>query len=276
MIADYHVHTYYSEDSQYPMEDVVKDAIEKGCGELCFTDHVDYGILPDANEDVYKYLPSGKRRMNVDYPRYYEEFLALKEKYGDRIKLKLGLEFGMQSHTVDRYKALFKRYPFDFIILSVHEVNDLELWDSSYMEGKSQREYNEGYYKEILKILESYSDFSVLGHLDVIVRYDPKGAYAFEKVKPLVEEILKKVISMGKGIELNTSNQRYGLADSTPSREILELYRDLGGRIITLGSDSHKPEHLNANIEWGKAYLRELGFDVFCTFEGMKPIFHKL
>ena len=84
------------------------------------------------------------------------------------------------------------------------------------------------------------------------------------------------MIADGKGIELNTSSHRYGLKDSTPSVDILILYRSLGGRIITLGSDSHKPAHLGAYLQEAAGELRELGFTEFCTFERMRPIFHPL
>ena len=89
-------------------------------------------------------------------------------------------------------------------------------------------------------------------------------------------KILKIVIQDGKGIEINTSSRRYGLKDSTPSRDILKLYKELGGKIITIGSDSHKIEHLGAYIDEAKELLKEIGFDSFCTFEKMKPSFHQL
>ena len=80
----------------------------------------------------------------------------------------------------------------------------------------------------------------------------------------------------GNGFDINTSIHRYCLKDSTPSRDILKLYKELGGKIITIGSDSHKPEHLGAYIDEAKELLKEIGFDSFCTFEKMKPIFHQL
>lgn len=112
--------------------------------------------------------------------------------------------------------------------------------------------------------------------MDLIVRYDKEGIYPFEKLKPIIIEILKTVIEDGKGIEVNTSFHRYGLSDMTPSRDILKLYRDLGGTIITIGSDSHKDEHLGAYIDEAKAELKTLGFDRFVTFDKMKPIYHLL
>lgn len=112
--------------------------------------------------------------------------------------------------------------------------------------------------------------------MDLITRYDEAGIYPFEKVKPVITEILKTVIADGKGIEVNTSSHRYGLKDLTPSRDILRLYRDLGGRIITIGSDSHRPEHLGAYIDDTKQELRSLGFKEYCTFEQMKPVYQLL
>ena len=276
MIADYHVHTDYSDDSVYPMEKVVTDAIRKGIDEICFTDHVDYGIKSDWGcEKTIKYR-DGKPLMNVNYRYYMEEIKEMQYLYGSQIEIKAGLEFGMQVHTIPQYEQLFRKYNFDFIILSVHQVDDREFWSQDFQRGKTQQEYNERYYDEMLKLVKLYKNYSVLGHMDLIARYDQAGIYPFEKIKPFVEEILKIVIADGKGIELNTSWRRYGLEHTTPSENILELYRDLGGEIITLGSDSHAPEHLGMYIEEDKKLLRAMGFRQFCTFSRMKPVFHKL
>jgi histidinol-phosphatase (PHP family) len=79
-------------------------------------------------------------------------------------------------------------------------------------------------------------------------RYDQYGDYPFNKTKDLITKILKMVIADGKGIEINTSSFRYGLTDLIPSRDIILLYKKLGGKIITIGSDSHKQEHLDQRI----------------------------
>lgn len=276
MLCDYHVHTEFSDDSEYPITQVVKDAIARGLREICFTDHVDYGVKVDWDSGEEIRYRDGQPYANVDYPKYLAAIQELKERYGDKITLKTGLEFGIQVHTVPQFRALFQKYPLDFVILSVHQVEDKEFWTQEFQRGRTQREYNERYYQELLDLTRTYQEYSVLGHLDLIVRYDEQGVYPFEQVKPMVAEILRTAIQNGKGIELNTSFHRYGLQDSTPSRAILELYRDLGGEIITIGSDSHKHEHLGAYIREGLEYLKGLGFQRFCTFEGMRPVFHKL
>ncbi|MBQ7216093.1 MAG: histidinol phosphate phosphatase, partial [Synergistaceae bacterium] len=126
------------------------------------------------------------------------------------------------------------------------------------------------------KVVQTYHHYSVLAHLDLMVRYDPQGVYPFAKVKDIVAEILRTAIQNGKGIELNTSSWRYGLTDTTPSRDILKLYRDLGGEILTLGSDAHNPKYLAAHFDEGREILRSLGYTKFCTFEKMRPSFHEL
>lgn len=283
MLADYHVHTEFSNDSIYPMEEVVKDAISLGIKDICFTDHVDYGPYRDWDDPRgIKYRPGDEGEpeqvalTNVDCGKYFSMIEKLREKYKDKIAVKAGMEFGVQTHTIPEYEKLFRSYPFDFIILSIHQAGDQEFWTNEYQSGRTQQEYNEGYYKELLSVVQNYNNYSVLGHMDLIVRYDSYGVYPFEKLKPLLTEILKTVIADGKGIEVNTSNHRYGLSDMTPSRDILKLYKELGGTIITIGSDSHKKEHLGAYIDWAKEELRKLGYTQFCTFEKMQPIFHEL
>ena len=283
MRADYHVHTAFSDDSDYPMEQVVRDAIALGLEELCFTDHVDYGIKTDWEEpEAMRYRKGGPGEpdeiplANVDYPAYYETFQKMRSLYGGRIALKLGLEFGMQRHTVLKYEDLFARYPFDFILLSVHEVDDKEFWNQDFQKGKTQKDYNRQYYEELLYLVQHYHHYSVLGHMDLITRYDLSGIYPFKRLRPILTEILRTVIADGKGIEVNTSSHRYGLSDLTPSRDILGLYQSLGGHILAIGSDSHKPAHLGAYIEETKRELRALGFKEFCTFEKMVSKYHPL
>lgn len=258
--ADYHTHTNHSGDSKYKMEQVVKDAIKLGIDELCFTDHVDYRKISSA----------------PNFKKYFAEIEHMQDKYGDSINIKKGLEFGMQTHTVQKYEAIIAKYPLDFIILSVHQINNQGLWGRVYQKGKTKFEYVQGYYQEILDLITMYDDYSVLGHLDLIRRYCDGPEPVLADHQEIVAEILKIVIKKERGIELNTSHIRYGLDDWMPSRDILELYHDLGGKIITMGSDAHEKEHLGFYLKEGRALLKEIGFTEFCTFDKMQPKFHRL
>lgn len=275
MFVDYHMHTEYSDDSDHLMEDVVKDSIAIGLKEICFTDHVDYGVKPDHGDPAMRYY-KGIPVLNVDYPNYFKDIAMLQEKYKGQIIIKKGLEFGIQSHTIHKFQKLFDEYPMDFVLLSIHQIEDKEFWLNMYQEGKTIEACYDGYYDEMYNVITKYKDFSCLAHMDLMRRYVDDDADYFEHSYPKIKKILKYLIENNKGIEVNTSHVRYGIKGITPSIEILKLYKKLGGTIITIGSDSHKKEHLGFLINESKDLLKSLGYTKFCTFDNMKPIFHDI
>ena len=276
MLADYHVHCMFSDDSWYIPDKVCADAWKRNLDEICFTDHVDYGIKPDWDQALLAKVAEGQRVVNVDYDAYFPCIEELREKWSGRLAVKTGLEFGVQTHTIPQFNALWDRWEheLDFVLLSIHQVGDLEFWTGEFQEGRTQEEYNRAYYQELYDVTTTFTHWSVLAHIDLIKRYDPAGILDFPANRDLVAATLEHVIAQDKGIELNTSSVRYGLTDSQPAREILELYRDLGGTIITLGSDSHEPAHLGAYLRHFQRYLASLGFEGFCTYDKMVPTFH--
>ena len=288
MRADYHIHCEFSDDSRTPMEDQIERAIELGLDEVCFTDHVDYGIKKDWDEGNIEYrggdgMSSSADEMdpiaNVDYPKYFEKLDRMREIYKGKITVKNGLEFGIQTITVDKFDKLFDRYKdiLDFTLLSMHQVDNLEFWTQDFQRGRTQKEYNEKYYQEIYDVQKVFKNYSVLAHLDLLGRYDELGFYPFEVVEDMIAEILKLAIADGKGIEVNTSSWHYGLPDTQPSRKILRLYKDLGGKIITVGSDAHVTKFLADHLDDAYAILKdEIGFTEICTYDHMQPVFHKL
>lgn len=287
MYADYHLHCEYSDDSNEPMENQIQEAITLGLDEICFTDHVDYGIKRDWDDPegiiIRHAIEHGKEvdlvLANVNYPKYFEALNMYQKKYASSISIKKGLEFGIQSITVDAYEKLYASYQddLDFVLFSMHQVNNLEFWTQDFQKGKTQKEYNDEYYKEIYQTMQMFHHYSCLAHLDLMARYDENGIYPFENEKDIIAEILKYAIRDGKGIEINTSSWKYGLKDTQPSRAILKLYKDLGGKIITVGSDAHETKYLASHIKDAYAILKnEIGINEICTFDHMQPIFHKI
>ncbi|TQQ85316.1 histidinol-phosphatase HisJ family protein [Peptacetobacter hominis] len=276
MICDYHTHTSFSDDSVYEMENCINDAIESGIDEICFTDHVDYGIKNDW--DMYRAGKADKEMLNVDYVRYFSEIDKMVEKYGDKIKIKKGLEFGVQSHTISDYEKLVSKYNLDFVIMSIHRIDNKGFWSGDFQKGKTEPEYYRVYYDEMYNLVRNFHEYNVLGHMDLIKRYDDKDGYdSFSANRDIIEKILRYIIEDGKGIELNASTEKYGISELMPSKEILSLYHKLGGRIITIGSDSHSKKDIErVNIKKFMNELKKIGFEEFCTFENMKPIFHRL
>lgn len=111
MFADYHVHTEFSDDSTYPMEDVIRDAVRMNVEEICITDHVDYGVKDDWDSGAEIIYRNGEPLANVDYPAYMDKIQSLKKKYEGKIRIKTGMEFGVQTHTIPQFETLFRRYP---------------------------------------------------------------------------------------------------------------------------------------------------------------------
>lgn len=260
MLADYHLHTENSDDSQVTMNAYSKRAMELGFDEICFTDHVEYA---EASKIV---------KGEVDYYKNYKKFV---DNFDGNLSVKFGAEFGIQPDNIDYFEKYFDENPLDFVLLSCHTIDGQGLYDGVYMKGKTQKEYNEAYYNEVLTVIQNFKKYSVLAHLDLIRRYD-KTYYPLEKTRPIVEKILKQVIADGKGLEVNTSCYRYNILDLTPSVDILKLYKELGGEIITIGSDSHAISHFGNKIAETQRQLREIGFNSFYTFDKMTPIRHDL
>ena len=188
------------------------------------------------------------------------------------------MEIGLQPQIVDVNRRTTSRYPFDFVIGSSHVVHGIDPYYPNYYEGKTEDEAYREYFESILENIATDADYDVYGHLDYVVRYGPNKNkyYSYEKYADIIDEILRQLIRHGKGIEINTSSVRYGLKDTTPSKDIIKLYRDLGGKIITIGSDSHKKEHLGAYIDETKTMLKDMGFEYLCIFKQMKPEFIEL
>lgn len=288
MHVSYHAHTEFSDDSDYPIEQLVLDAIDCGLEELCVTDHVDYGVKPDVGEEPIVRPCDGEVVWNVDYDRYFPRIRELRERYADRIRLRAGLEFGIQMHTRPQFQALFDAWGpkgakaeaagqcLDFVLLSVHQVDDLEFWTGDFQRGRTQAEYNDLYYQELNDLVHSWDDYSVLAHLDLIQRYDPAGFYPYEREADLIDEILRRVIETGHGIEVNTSSFQYELPDLQPSTPILRRYLELGGEILTIGPDSHAPEWIDSHLLEVQDRLRDLGFRWLTTYERMVPTQHRL
>ncbi|MEF9992455.1 MAG: histidinol-phosphatase HisJ family protein [Romboutsia sp.] len=263
MFYDYHVHSNFSTDSKATMDDMVQQAINIGLKEICFTDHADYDVYLEPFEPSYN--------------KYFENIKFLQDKYKNKISIKKGMEFGLQKQIIDLCSNDINNNPFDFIICSVHAIDTLDLYLGHFFEGKTQKQAYEAYFNEIYTIVKNFKDYSILGHFDLIKRYGNYDKLLDDRLfSDIIESILKQVIYDGKGIEINTSCYRYNLPDLTPSRYILQMYKNLGGEIITTGSDAHRPNQLAYKFDYIYTVLKEIGFNYISTFDNMNPQFIKI
>jgi histidinol-phosphatase (PHP family) len=184
------------------------------------------------------------------------------------------------GHIADKIKKYTDTYPeYDFIIGSSHLVHGMDPYYPAYYEGKTETEAIREYFESILENVTLIDDYCVYGHLDYIVRYCPSGekAFDFNQHKDLFEAIFKIIIEKGKGIEINTGSLYKNMSYAHPHMDILKLYKEMGGEIITVGSDAHKPEYLCYGFEdRARDMLQSLGYKYFCTYKDKKPEFNPL
>ncbi|MBP3602948.1 MAG: histidinol-phosphatase HisJ family protein [Lachnospiraceae bacterium] len=268
--ADFHLHSYFSGDSDAPMEQMILSAIELGLTQMCFTEHMDLDF------PVTELDSEGKFECNID--SYLYELIGLREKYKDKIKVLFGLELGMQPHLARRHAIITKSYDFDFIIGSSHICNGKDPYYPAFYEGRSEEEAYSEYFASIVDNIKKFKNFDVYGHLDYVVRYGPNrdAEYTYEKYQDLLDEILRLLIEEEKGIEINTGGLVRGLRDLHPCKEVVKRYRELGGEIITIGSDAHKPADLARSFDRAASVLQDCGFKYYTTFENRLPEYHKL
>ncbi len=266
MLWDTHMHCAFSGDSDADPELMIQSAIEKHLDGICFTDHLDYDYL----EEPELFL--------LAFPAYQERIAALREKYAAKLPVLWGIELGLQPHLADRLSGVTTQHPFDFVIGSSHVVHGQDPYYSSFFDGKTEKEAYTEYFVSILENLDAFTDFDVYGHIDYVVRYGPNrnADYSYARYADVLDEILKKLICLGKGIEINTGGFKYGLGHPNPSEEILTRYHELGGEILTIGADAHKPEHVAYDFGKVPELLKACGFSYYTVFRNRKPEFFKL
>ncbi|MBR4139566.1 MAG: histidinol-phosphatase HisJ family protein [Lachnospiraceae bacterium] len=266
ILCDYHNHTHFSADCDTPAEQMIEGAIRAGLTHLCITDHMD----PDMQFPGLDFT--------FDLDEYFAKHRMWKEKYKDQINLLTGIELGLQPHIGDDLRQIIAAGPYDFAIGSIHVVDRIDPYFKEYWDGKTEFEGTYRYFENVLDSLVIFHDFDVFGHLDYVVRYGPNKDqnYSYSQYKEIVDEILQILVSQNIGLELNTAGLKYGLSFAHPHMDILKRYRELGGEIITVGSDAHKPEHLAYDFHKVPDILKEAGFSYYTIFKERKPEFIKL
>ena len=263
MYYDYHTHTCFSEDSEAPVDSMIQGAIAKGICELAITDHYD----PDYPDPEYDFIP--------DFPEYHKMLTEKQAEYAGKIKIVKGLEIGLQEGALDETPTMEKAlaaanaFPYDFLIGSFHCFCGYDLYTADYSK-MEEKQVLPDFYTHMYNCLKAYKNYDIVGHFNVVDRYVP-FELDYSNCMDIVEAILKMIIEDGKGIELNTSSFRYGMGERThASSEILTMYREMGGEIVTMGSDAHKPEDLADHFDRAREILTGHGFRYFATFEDRK------
>lgn len=267
MLFDYHLHSHFSPDSEMTLEELCQAAVKKGLDEIAITDHHD----PDYQDTEINFL--------IEKEKYLKEIEKYQNKYQDQLKIKKGIEIGLQPHILDQCSSYLAQ-DFDFVIASFHTVEKKDLYNGDFFKNYSQWEAYLKYLENIFEVIKVYDHYNVIGHLDIIRRY---GSFNYQpdlllnkQAEELIRAILKEIIKKNRGLEVNTSGYRIDGKNPLPSFKILKIYYELGGRILTIGSDSHNPKTITNKFGSTISRLKEIGFKELTTFSAMEATFHQL
>ena len=272
---DQHLHTYFSGDSRENPENYVINGLKKGFTGITITDHMDLD---------YPYEPEGKFEFDVD--KAFEEFALLKEKYFGSFEIGRGIEIGLRAEA-DKYEqmrerldAIVEAHPFDAVIGSVHMLDNVDLFYPEYWEGKKPGDCVKNYFESSLFCLSYYDCFDIFGHFDYIVRYAPvdKSFYKPSDYSDITDLMLKKLVEKGKALEVNTKSLQpeYGLNAPNPGAGVIKRYLELGGELVTVGSDAHSAEKLGSYFAQGEEILKACGVQYLAVYRNRKPIMIKI
>lgn len=245
---DHHVHTSFSPDSNADIEEYIVTAKELGLDHIIFTDHIDFGAMdPDFFD-------------SINFDDYFETMKKLEAKH--KLTIKVGIEIGYEKNYKEEIKEFLSKYDFDFVIASLHYGNGLDFYQGDFFHGKTKEEAHIEYFNLLLEMVENFTDYHVVGHLDYIIRYGPyeDKTYRYEDYKEILDRILKTIIKNKRGIEVNTSGLRQGQNTTFPNGDLLKRYKELGGEIITVGSDAHFNDEYRADFEKVIKQLEDMGF----------------
>lgn len=259
---DFHMHSTVSFDAFSTAKEMVDAAASTGLKQICFTDHLDYDPLDDPKKFVF------------DTQIYNDTYDNL---YHPDVKIFLGMEFGMLPDNVETMKADLKRRPFDFVLGSIHFVEDVDIYYDTFWKGKTMDQAERRYLEQTLACVKAHDGFDVLGHLTYASKAMSNPTHRpilYERHSDLVDEILRTLAQKCKGLEVNTSGlDRCGVF--LPTAEYLRRFKELGGEIVTVGSDAHNAERVGQNCREACQMVADI-FGYVCTFADRKPVFHKL
>ncbi len=259
---DYHLHSSVSVDSVCDARKMVKAAEMRHLKEICFTDHYDFNDDKNKHHNIFDI---------EEYRRTYDRLSS------DRIIIRRGAELGLTPWNQNEAKELSALYDFDFIIGSVHSAGGYDPYYKEFWENGDVNDAFEKHLLQSLKCVRSHQNFDVFGHINYVCKspYNPSGKpLRYKDFTDICDEIMRTLAENGKGMEINTSGvDRVG--ELLPSYDYIKRFRELGGEIITVGSDSHDDIRVGQYIPQALEIAKDV-FGYVNTFEKRRIIYNKL
>ncbi len=259
MLIDCHVHSTCSGDCPVPMQDMCARAVELGIGEIWFTEHFDNNPL----DMCYGMFDLDSYRATIDDAR---------RMFDGRLRIYTGIEFG-EPYMYPALTQEAKTWGLDVILGSMHWVGDSIVAVDEFPDSDMDALYR-GYFAEVLKMVE-FGGFDVMAHFDLVKRFGVKyaGPFDFPRYRDRIAAILEVMIRQGIALEVNTSGLRQPCQETFPGLDTLRLYRDLGGELLTIGTDSHRIAQLGFGLREGMDLIWQAGFGTITIYEQRRPRF---
>jgi histidinol-phosphatase (PHP family) len=254
---DYHVHTSFSEDSTASMESQCEAAVARGIRQIAFTEHEDYN-------------PTDPTSFFFKHAEYMAELQRCRALFAGRLIIRAGIEVSEPHRYPDVCGPVLASYEWDFVLGSLHWLSkEVNTYRPDFFEHAGDwRRSMQLYFEETVRLVET-GDFDVLAHIDYPTRYNRdymNDEYDIRDFEDHVRPILSAVIARGKGIEINTNPMRSGRRPN-PADAVIHWYREMGGEILTIGTDSHAPTHTGLHMPEAIDIARAAGFTHLATFE---------
>ena len=262
MIFDTHTHSKYSADSSAEPQEMLQAALRSGLAGLCVTDHFDCDRIPEFC--TLENLRAAKRA-----------FDPLQQQYAGRLTVLRGVELAQGVLCPNEAGAALALTDYDYVLGSLHAARwRQDYYFMDYRQPPQPLPQLVREYFEACLQLARWDRVDALAHLGYLRRYAARDGVSLDYTpcRELIDQILRTLIETGKALELNTSGFRYGLPEWIPDIGVWRRYRALGGELVTIGSDAHRPRDIGAGHREAQAMLRELGFRWFCYYRARRPI----
>ena len=257
--ADGHLHSFFSFDGKASMAEMAAGAFARDLSTITMTEHF----------SVCSFDPSYQV---LEYENYSREISILQNQYQGKMEILKGMEIGEPHVQKQDITTFLQDKRLDIIIGSLHNIGQLKLRQT--MEGKERRQIYQDYFDALLLMVQE-GDMDVIGHFDLMKRYAYTyiGGYEFLEFEEIIREILSVMVTRGIGLEINTSGWEQTVGECFPTMEIMCLYRQLGGEIITIGSDAHTPHRIGSGFDRVVQMLQAFQFSYYCSYKNRQPEF---
>ena len=261
-LFDCHAHTYRSHDSECLPRTLCEAAVQKGLAGLAVTNHCDLHICKTA--DVFSPLIASDR-----------DVTSLRPEFADRLYLMSGVEIGEGILFPEETQKVYKLADWDVVLGSVHVIRypkqflPYSVMNLAEFTDEELSELMYCYFTDLEETVDTV-DMDVLCHLTCPMRYIV-GKFGrtldLSVFSGQIETILRKVIDADIALEVNTSGLGTPFGLPMPDADILRRYRDMGGRKLTIGADTHTPQRAANGFDEVLPLLQSLGFDTLYRYE---------